>query len=62
MKSPSKIFLGAGKGKKPVWIFNMVRHCVCVCVCVCVCMHVCVCVCVWLCGVVVVSWAQGPQS
>ncbi len=26
-----------------------------VCVCVCVCMW-------WLCGVVVVSWAQGPRS
>ncbi len=24
--SPSKIFLGAGKGKMPVWIFNMGRH------------------------------------
>ncbi len=37
--SPSKLFLGAGKGEMPVWIFNMGRHCgyvharVCVCMC-----------------------------
>ncbi len=42
-----------------------VHVCVCMCVCVCACVCVCVCVCVctwWLCGVVVVSLAQGLGS
>ncbi len=44
--TPSNTFLGAGKGKMPVWIFNTGGRCgyvyahvsVCTCVCVCVCM------------------------
>ncbi len=51
-------------------VHMFMRVCVCLCVCLCVCMclcvyvFVCVCLCVcmwWLCGVVVVSWAQGPE-
>ncbi len=53
-----------------VYVCVCVCVCVYVCVCVCVCMSACTqkkikqiffCVCV-LCGVVVVSWAQGPWS
>ncbi len=68
MFEPDEAFLPvlvAACDAKTRYVGVYVCMCVCMCVCMYVCMYVCMCVYVlawWLCGIVVVSWAQGLRS